>query len=553
MTTRILIFLLGLLLCLFVYPSSFFYPKDTLPDNNDSRLIAYIIGQVQNNIIERKPLYQATFFAPEPNTLTYSDLFLTTSLLTLPARLFTHNPIFIFNLGFILNFALTFFSSFLFFQKISKNLFHSVIATLLFNLSSYHLHYYPHMQVFNFWIFFAAIHNITNYLESKNIKYLHLFLIFTSLQLAETIFTTYLLFFASLFFVIARFRHWRNQSNPEYPGSWIKSKMTSLSYQYYSVFLIYPTIWILLLLPYAKTHFLYPEASRSIRDAAHFSLGLDEYFTKYQSWTIIAVLIISSASSLSAFFEAIFCKVRRAWSPARAGVYALQTRKFTRRENLSVTTKRMQTRNSTDWKNIFWFSVIMSLGPVLKIFDHTIKIFDLPIPLPYTIFYYFFPGFAGFRTPSRFILLALFAASALIAIRISKQAHLLQTKTKVAISMLVLSLLALESRLPLIGYPININPPTVYDEVKGLPKNTVVLELPIKLWNMSDHQIESVRSLYSLNHKQKRLNGYSGFATLEWIKLIEEINAFGFTPEIKQKLKTRGVTHIVQNNHLSEI
>ena len=111
MTTRIITLLLGLFLCLFVYPSSFIYPKDTLPDNNDTRLISYIIGQVQNNILERKSLYHATFFAPEPNTLTYSDLFLTTSILTLPTRLFTNNPVLVFNIGFILSFTLTFFAS----------------------------------------------------------------------------------------------------------------------------------------------------------------------------------------------------------------------------------------------------------------------------------------------------------------------------------------------------------------------------------------------------------------------------------------------------------
>jgi hypothetical protein len=51
----------------------------------------------------------------------------------------------------------------------------------------------------------------------------------------------------------------------------------------------------------------------------------------------------------------------------------------------------------------------MSLGPVLKWSSQTIKIFHLPIPLLYTIFYYVFPGFNGFRTPSRFMLLFAFA------------------------------------------------------------------------------------------------------------------------------------------------
>ncbi|EKD53358.1 MAG: hypothetical protein ACD_61C00058G0001, partial [uncultured bacterium] len=46
----------SILSLLFIYPSAFIYPKDTLPDNNDTRLIAYIIGQVQKNILEHKPM-----------------------------------------------------------------------------------------------------------------------------------------------------------------------------------------------------------------------------------------------------------------------------------------------------------------------------------------------------------------------------------------------------------------------------------------------------------------------------------------------------------------
>ena len=121
MKAKTIIFLTGILLCFFVYPSAFLYPQGTLPDNNDTRLIAYIIGQVQQNIIYKQPLYFGTYFAPEPNTLTYSDIFLTTSILTLPLHLFTSHPIIIFNMAFILSFGLTFFCSYLFFNYLNKS------------------------------------------------------------------------------------------------------------------------------------------------------------------------------------------------------------------------------------------------------------------------------------------------------------------------------------------------------------------------------------------------------------------------------------------------
>ncbi len=192
----------------------------------------------------------------------------------------------------------------------------------------------------------------------------------------------------------------------------------------------------------------------------------------------------------------------------------------------------------------------MSLGPVLKIFGHTVKIFGLPIPLPYTAFYYLFPGFTGFRTPSRFIILALLCAVVIIGLQLKLIFEKLKTKTKAIFIALVLSLLFLEADLPLKGYPVNINTHPVYEQVKALPAEAVILELPIRLWNMPDHEIESIRSLYSLEHKHRRFGGFSGFATNSWINLVEKINAHGLNEENTSKLKSLGVTHVIENNRL---
>lgn len=514
MKAKIAIFLLGLLLCFFVYPTAFIYPKDTLQDNNDTRLIAYIIGQVQQNIIYHMPLYFGTYFTPEPNTLTYSDLFLTTSLITLPLHLFTTHPVLIFNITFILSFTLTFYTSFQFFNYLNKSFYPSLICALIFNLSGYHLHYYAHLQVFSFWIFFSALLNLLKFLKSNKNIFLHLFFIFTTLQLAETIFTTYLLFFTSLFIALDILKKRRNASQNRTEHAHAPSVAREYGFWRGSSFVIYPITWSFLLLPYAKTHLLYEEATRSIRDAAHFSLGLEEIFIMYQSWTIIIIVIAS-----------LLLKNR-----------------------LSIKIKILP---STIY--LLFFSLIMSLGPVLKIFNHTIKIFGLPIPLPYTLFYYLFPGFTGFRTPSRFILLALFAICTYIGMLIIPYFKKLKIKTQLILTTFIFCLLCIEAKLPLSGYPVNITPPTVYNELKNLTNNTTILELPIKLWNMPDHEIESIRSLYSLEHKRRRLGGFSGFATNNWINLVEEINTYGLTPEIIQKLKNRGVTHIIQNNTLQKI
>ncbi|HSV94516.1 MAG TPA: hypothetical protein VLH94_00860 [Spirochaetia bacterium] len=474
----------SLLLVLFIYPSAFIYTQDTLPDRNDTRLITYIIGQVQDNLINHQPLFYGRFFAPDQNTLAYSDLFLTSSLVTLPFRLFTDSPIVIFNLAFIINSVLTSCSAFLLFFYLFKNNWIAITTTLLFTLSGFHLHYYPHLQMFSLWPFLLSIYFFLRFQKEKRPLFLTLFFITTTLQIFETIFLAYLIFFT--FFILFL-------TSPQKP------------YKTIIVYLLpFLPIWILFILPYLQLHLSFPEASRPIRDAAHFSLGLEQPFTMYHSLTLIGIFLLAFLTKV---------KIKQWWP-------------------------------------IFLFSLTMSFGPVVKILGQTVKIFELPIPLPYTIFYYLFPGFTGFRTPSRFIVLTLLSATVIIGFSFIPLINKLKIKTKIFLTFFIFSLLLLEADLPLKGFPVNINMHPVYQQVAALPQNAVILELPIKLWNMPDNEIESIRSLYSLSHRHRRLGGYSGFATNNWINLIEKINTNGLNTDNLKQLHTLGVTHYIKNNQL---
>ena len=100
----------------------------------------------------------------------------------------------------------------------------------------------------------------------------------------------------------------------------------------------------------------------------------------------------------------------------------------------------------------------MSLGPVLKIFGHTVKIFGLPMPLPYAAFYYLFPGFNGFRTPSRFIILAALAATIIIVIKLEPFFNKLKSSTRFLILISLALILLLEAKVPLPGYVVDPAP-----------------------------------------------------------------------------------------------
>ncbi|TRZ51470.1 hypothetical protein D4S03_05075 [bacterium] len=504
------IILSSLALILFIYPSAFIYSKDTLPDRNDTRLIAYIIGQVQENVIHHQPLHYGTFFAPDKNTLAYSDLFLTSALITLPFRLFTNHPIIIFNLAFIINSLLTILTAYLLFSYLFKNHWIATITTFLLFLSGFHLHYYPHLQMFSLWPLLLCVYFFLRFQKENRLLFLTLFFLALTAQLAESIFGAYLIFFATAILFFSQ------------PTRTILVGQIKIIIRY---LLFFFPIWIALIFPYIQLHFSLPEASRSIREAANFSLGLEQPFTLYHGWTVIILFILTVLLSFPRKRESI-----------QIGTY--------------LNRFRVKPGMTLSWICLFYFSLIMSFGPVVKLLGKTVKIFGLPIPLPYAIFYYLFPGFTGFRTPSRFIILALLAATIIIGFALIPIFKKLKTKTKIIITAIILSLLFLEADFPLKGYPVNINLHPVYQEVKALPANAIILELPIKHWDMPDHEIELIRALYSLYHRHRRVGGISGFAKNSWVNLVEKINANGLDQESLLRLHSLGVTHVIENNKL---
>ena len=494
MRRLILISLFFISLIFIVYPHAFLTPRTTLPDDNDTRLIAYIIGQVQNNLLHHQPLYFGTFFAPYENTLTYSEPFVTSTLITLPFRLFSSQPILILNQAFIINFFLTLAASFLLFRYLFDDDWLAIFLTTLFNLSGFHLTYLPHLQVFSLWPVFLSFYFFLRFSREagssakpgQNSLFLILFFLTLSLQIFESLFGAYLIFFG-VFFIFLKERRYLT-----------KIILHSL---------LFLPLWAIFLFPYLKLHFTFAEAIRPIRDAAHFSLGLEEIFTSYHSLAFIVVLILS-----------LFPKIKGS--------------------------------EISHWKSLLIFSLVMSFGPVIKIMGQTVKIFGIFIPLPYALFYYLFPGFTGFRTPSRFIILAAIAATIIIGSHLAPTFKKLLPQTKFFLLSLLLLILILEFHLPRPAFPVDIKPPKVYQIVKLLDPSSIILELPIKLWNDDGHEIESIRSLYSLDHGLRRVGGYSGFAPLAWIDLVENLKANGLSAENKNRLHALGVTHIIENNHL---
>lgn len=464
------------------YPG-FTQPDKFLPDDNDSLLITYILNQSQQNFLSGdKSRFWGSFFAPFSDTLRYSDSFTTSALLTLPWS--GQAPAVIFNTAALIALLFTSLTTFLLIKHLTKSSPLGLFGALMFNFSGFHWHYFSHLQVFGLWSLPLALYLYLRWQEQGKTKNFAVLLLVLTAQIAESFFLFYVTVFGLLVLMLNQRPHLKRPESLLMAGAGL--------------------IWLAFAFPYWQLTQEFDEAKRTIRDAAHFSLGLDELLPKYKG-QILALLAVITFPNLKGRFRPFLA--------------------------------------------ILGLGIIMALGPVLKFGQLTVKFFSLPLPLPYSIFYYLVPGFTGFRTPSRWIVLAALAAVVLICLGLNGiRSRLLKISLAAVFTILVIG----QTSKPR-SYPVDAPVPSVYEAVGQLPETAVILELPIKLWSQEGNQIESVRSLYSLSHQRRRVNGYSGFAPLVWIEVVRKINDKGLTTEVVNQLKVWGVTHIVQGNQLRPI
>lgn len=194
-------------------------------------------------------------------------------------------------------------------------------------------------------------------------------------------------------------------------------------------------------------------------------------------------------------------------------------------------------------------SFVLALGPALHIFQNTVRVGFLPaIPLPYAVLYYLVPGFSGFRTPSRWIVLCLIALVVLIGIYLKGKVN---KKIFVILAVLVL----FEVSRPMRFYDV----PKVRDfpeEQKWLAKNYVgvpIIQFPIYGWWDSELKVETGREYYSTIHWHPMYNGYSGFSPKEWEENVKWLQR-EFPSEVSINfLKSKGIKLVVVSSKIYEI
>ncbi len=190
--------------------------------------------------------------------------------------------------------------------------------------------------------------------------------------------------------------------------------------------------------------------------------------------------------------------------------------------------------------------LILSFGPVLHLFRQTIH-HPFPIILPYTLFYYVVPGFNGLRNAARFEMLFVLGMSTLIGIFLTEITKKWRRFNKGLLFVGLFGLLLLEFHNPdrFVQIQQQKNFPKVYTKIKQLPREAILIELPIYTWYMPHSGNELQRVYYSTMHFRRMVNGISGFSPLPWQQLVISIMKSFPSQQSIEKLKALGITHII--------
>ncbi|MBN1939837.1 MAG: hypothetical protein JW843_09640, partial [Candidatus Aminicenantes bacterium] len=168
-------------------------------------------------------------------------------------------------------------------------------------------------------------------------------------------------------------------------------------------------------------------------------------------------------------------------------------------------------------------SWILALGPTIKLFGREV------VAGPYALLYNWIPGFKGLRAPGRFVVPAVLGMSVILALAASG----LRTKLKSRSAGLlcgaaVAAVLVLDYAfvpVPLVPAETAETVPRIYDKVKKLPAEAVLIELPMPAWDGEEHE-DALPVYRTMFHGRRIVNGYSGYTPPAYRVVREAMERF---------------------------
>ena len=480
-----------------------FHLGEYVTGSGDELLISWILHWVVDAILTGNitHFFDANTFYPYENTLAYSDIFITSSLLALIPYLLIDEPIVLFNFTFFSSLFLLGFSVFALSYYLSKNLLSSLLSGLLVIFAPTLLDKKMHIQILAIWFVPFAILFFFHFLRTHKIKFLIISLGFFIAQTYNSFLPGYFIIFSYLIIYITYF---------------LKSKRDALTLvTKKSIAAIF--ISIALIIPIAIPYFQVShefDYVRDIRDTIHFGLQPEDFFYPSSDTRFYDLLISLPFNQISQNDEFKVGYLGMAFTSLVLLVII----------GFSTSIKKK------GYELIAVFSIsltglLLSFGPVLHLGRQTIHD-PFPIPLPYLLFYYLVPGFQGFRNSGRWEMLFVISIAIVIAIILPILLHNISKRKQYLMYAILILACITEFNFPLRYQkaPKYKDFPQVYSWLDTTPKDTAIVEMPIYNWNMHPYTYDDIlRQYYGTVHLRKTLNGASGFSPPPWQDVVTKL------------------------------
>lgn len=521
--TSLIVFIYFFIASLFVTFPLILHLHDYTYGIGDELLITWIFNWDIYSLLHNPfAIFSANIYYPYPNTLSFSDIFITLAIIVALPTLIVGEPMVAFNSALIVSLTTLGFFTYLLTFYLTKNIWASIISGTLIAFSVFTLGRITHLQIVAIQCIPLSLLFFFKFADTGRLKYFVLTMLFFVLQIYNSFLPAYfLIFLYSTFLVIFYFRD-KKKIKPFFTKKIIGVSLVAL-------ILIMPVV-----IPYIQTSITF-NFTRDIRDSIHFA-NRPEYFLYPNSKTKLQDTLLTTFYKEQPglyVYEGYFGMALIVLS-IFALVYVIKNR-------------RTSDSYSIGFLFLSIFSFILSLGPAFQWAGRVIKE-PFIIPLPYALFYYILPGFKGFRNSARWEMLTVFCLSILIGIVLAKLLQHKTQKVQIVIALVVCALVLGEINVPFSYEKVETKKefPKVYSYLATLPKDAVIIELPMYNWDMQPYSLlEIKREYYSTIHFKKMVNGYSGFSPYAWEEQTRYfMNEFPDEKVIKH-LQKIGVDYII--------
>lgn len=511
-----------LLSCVATFPL-IFHLHEMIPGLGDQLLVSWIMNwDIHALLHDPLHLFNANIFYPYKNTLAYSDVFITSALLSFLPLLILKQPVVAYSWTLLLSLTLLAYCTYLLTNYVTKNTYASFISGVLVSFCVFTIGKISVLQLVSIYFVPLSLLFFLLFFDTRYTRYFILFCITFLLQIYNSFLPGYFIVFSVV--ILLLFHRQRKQ---------IVKQIFSL--RYLCIIFITGLLMLPIIIPYYLVSKEF-EYVRDIRDTIAFANRVEFSFyppdTSILHNDIISLFYEHNTNPLIYFgYVGLLFYLLLIFSV----VYLLYSRD----------SKKL--RSASSFITIAVFGLVLSLGPALQWGQHIIKK-PFIIPLPYVLFYYLLPGFKGMRNSGRWEMLFVFAACVGIGIVLSRFFTHKKLWFKAVFTILVVLGTMLELNIPLAFNTIEKTAsfPKVYSYLATLPSSKSIIELPLYSWYMVPYSMQEFkREYYSTIHFLPMVNGYSGFSPPEWEKR-SDLYMQNFPDEkTVEYLKTIGIDYLV--------